>query len=48
MMRDGGMTPSLVTFNSGVNGLCKAGRMEDTCKVFDEMVNEGLAPDGIS
>ncbi|KAL8196639.1 hypothetical protein R6Q57_012875 [Mikania cordata] len=41
-------TRNLITWNSIISGFAQNGRGVDAIKMFDDMINEGMKPDGIS
>ena len=43
-----GISRNAVTFNTLIDGLCKAKRIDDATELIEQMVKEGLQPDNIT
>ncbi|GLT50775.1 hypothetical protein SLA2020_242370 [Shorea laevis] len=43
-----GLTPNIVTYNTLINGLCRAGRIREALSLFEKLQVEGIYPDAIT
>ncbi|KAE9452965.1 hypothetical protein C3L33_15139, partial [Rhododendron williamsianum] len=43
-MQDQGITPNIVIYNILINGMCKAGKIDDSWKIFSSISARGLQP----
>ncbi|KAL0303551.1 UNVERIFIED_CONTAM: Pentatricopeptide repeat-containing protein [Sesamum radiatum] len=47
-LADSGVVPNITTYNTLINGLCKAGQVNGALKLFEELQLKGHCPDSVT